>query len=69
MGEEGGDKEKGEEGGEGREGSGGGWGGAKLKTQAETRVLAPLSSSPHPSPNTHTQEVISISLSHLLPGF
>lgn len=60
---------EGEEGEEGREGSGGGWEGPKLKTQAEARVLAPLSPTPHPSPNTHTQEVISVSLSHPLPGF
>ena len=45
---------EGEEGGEGREGSGGGREGPTLKTQAETRVLAPLSSSPPPLPkHTH----------------
>lgn len=45
---------EGEEGGEGRKGSGGGREGPTLKTQAETRVLALLSSSPPPLPkHTH----------------
>ena len=57
---------KGKEGEEGGEGPGRG---QRSRLRLRPGSLLFFHHPPHPSPNTHTQEVISVSLSHLLPGF